>query len=142
LTDQTTCPSEMLKRTPSENFCQKGPAVGGGTPGAGDTCPCRHWGWRHAPSCHLPPVWLAACPSLPPAACVGGGMAHLPPVAVAAWPTCRQWGWRHAACRRHARPPPPRQATCRRCQRRQGLAGNGPGGKGSFLTKIFGGGPF
>jgi hypothetical protein len=56
-TDQTTCASEMLERTPSENFCQKGPAVGGGTPGAGDTCPlppgplpagpCRRWHRRH-----------------------------------------------------------------------------------------------
>jgi hypothetical protein len=159
LTDQTTCASEMLERTPSENFCQKGPAVGGGTPGAGDTCPCRHWGWRHAPS-------------LPPAASVGGGMP-LPA-------TCRQWGWRHGppaasggggmapalppaasggggmlpAAATHARPlrakPHAGDANggrgCRQWPRRQGARVACPGGAAthswSFLTKNFGGGPF
>jgi hypothetical protein len=57
LTDQTTCASELLKKTPSEKFCQKGPAVGGGTPAAGNTWhlpplaspagPCRRWHRRH-----------------------------------------------------------------------------------------------
>jgi hypothetical protein len=80
----------MLKKTPSEKFCQKGPTVGGGTPAAGDTWhlpplaspagPCRRWHRRHV----RPPSSRVTWPN------GGGGM-----------PPCRQWGWRHGPCPCH-----------------------------------------
>jgi hypothetical protein len=115
LTHQTTCASEMLEKTTCENFCQKGPPVGGGTPWPGDTWhvppgplpadPCRRWHRRHV-------AWLR-----------GGGHA-----------------WQHAAtpiggrCMRGSMPPPPLAvgacvAACRHPHWRQVFAawqGRGP----------------
>jgi hypothetical protein len=41
LTHQTTCTSEMLEKTTCENYCQKEPPVGGGTPGQATRGTCR-----------------------------------------------------------------------------------------------------
>jgi hypothetical protein len=41
LTHQTTSTSERLEKTPSENYCQKGPPVSGGTPGQATRGTCR-----------------------------------------------------------------------------------------------------
>jgi hypothetical protein len=47
LTHQTTCTSEMLEKTPSENYCQKGPPVSGGTPRQATRGTCRLGHRRH-----------------------------------------------------------------------------------------------
>jgi hypothetical protein len=119
LTHQTTSPSEMLEKTTCEIFYQKGPPVGGGTPGPGGTCPCRRSHRRHVA------MWQhAATPiggrahlvfSMPPphahAATLIRHLMHMPPLSLAAGPTgrmasdmpamataagvCRHWPRRH-----------------------------------------------
>jgi hypothetical protein len=122
LTHQTTSASEMLEKTTCEIFCQKGPPVGGGTPGPGGTCPCRrshrrHVAWRggRGPCGSMPPPPLAAGSMPPPPLAAGPTLScsmpppHcMPPPSLAAGPT-RPNGFE-------------RRWTCRQWQRRQGPA--------------------
>jgi hypothetical protein len=152
----------MLEKTPCENFCQKGPAVGGGTPGPGDTWhvspgplpagPCRRWHRRHVAwrggSWH---AWQHAATPI-------GGRQH------AATPPGGRWQGRGHG-RAGAMPPPPLAAAtspgrteadvpamptaaraCRHWPRRHVQCVAWPGGAAthsrSILTKIFAGGLF
>jgi hypothetical protein len=112
LTHQTTSASEMLEKTTCEIFCQKGPPVGGGTPGPGGTCPCRrshrrHVAWRggRGPCGSMPPPPMAASSMPPPPLAAGPTLScsmppphahaatlirhlmHMPPLSLAAGPS-------------------------------------------------------
>jgi hypothetical protein len=50
LTYETTCASEMLEKTTSEIFCQKGPPTSGGTPQPATRGTCRLGQCRQAPA--------------------------------------------------------------------------------------------
>jgi hypothetical protein len=135
LTHETTCASEMSKKTTCENLCQKRPPTSGGTPWPGDTWhvpprpvaagPCRRCHRRHVgsgrpggpcmPGCRQ--WWWRHGHATSPAANGGGGMVlprHLPPMVMAAW-CCHLTSIY-------------RIPGCRRWQRRQGPAATGPGG--------------
>jgi hypothetical protein len=85
LTHETTCVSEMLKKTTCENFCQKRPRAA--------------WAVAGRP---LPPLPLPARRVRPrhhAAIGIGGNVRHvtMPPLALAASAAtspCRHWQWR------------------------------------------------
>jgi hypothetical protein len=72
LTNQTTCASVLSKRTTSQNYCQKRPALSGGTPGQAARGTCRlgqsRQGGAATPRAGM---WLGRC-AVDPA-------AYLPP---------------------------------------------------------------
>jgi hypothetical protein len=124
LTHQTTCASEMLEKTPRENFCKKDLLW----------VAASMWPGVEAAGMHgsMPPHPLAAG-SMPPPPLAAGGRARAmpPPPLVAGQGQCRHPHWRQVARQGPGlgpRHPAERRRTCRRCQRRQGPAGTGPGG--------------
>jgi hypothetical protein len=143
LTHETTCASEMLEKTTCKNFCQKRPPTSGGTPGQATRGTCRLGQCRQAPAAVAIGGTLAqvrrGSTMLPPPLAAGDVAApcrhhhwrqvmwqHLAATLACdihfihcMTSPCRQRGWRQG-------PPGRPKTTCR--QRRQGLAGTGPGG--------------
>jgi hypothetical protein len=93
LTKQTTCASVLAKRTTSENHCQKGPALSGGTPGQAARGTCRHCHRRQGGAAYtIAGMWLGRL------AVGGGGPCRLHHSRQAA--EVAPAGWRHPGSQR------------------------------------------